>query len=170
MGMYGEYARVTPGELDRALKDPQWEQELEESLQESPYTEEGEASADGSRVLSLDKAWHGIWYLLQAEGRAPVDVVGGGVPISDHEWGYGPARYLTAGQVKEAAAYLQATPWEVLALHFDPAAMAADGIYPTVWDRQDEDHLGWLKACYAELAPFFAAAASTGDAVIVWIS
>jgi hypothetical protein len=170
MGMYGVYARVTPDELDRALKDPQWERELAESLQENRYDGDGEVPPGAGRILDVDKAWNGLWYLLHAEGGAPVDVVAGGDPISDYEWGYGPARYLTASQVATAAAYLRATPWAVLVRHFDPAEMTAKGIYPTVWNRPDEDNLGWLQDYHAELVPFFAAAASAGDAVITWIT
>jgi hypothetical protein len=169
MGMYGVYARLTPKELDRALKDPQRERELAESLQKWYPGGKGDAAFRSSRVLDVDKAWNGLWYLLHAEG-APAEIMGGGTAVSDYEWGYGPALYLTAEQVEMAAAFLQATPWALLARHFDPVAMVADHVYPEVWDRPDEDNLGWLQDYYLELVPFFAAAAGAGDAVIVWIT
>lgn len=35
MSMNGEYLRVTPAELDRALKDPEWALDLAEEIQDA---------------------------------------------------------------------------------------------------------------------------------------
>ncbi|MEU0676975.1 DUF1877 family protein [Streptomyces sp. NPDC006172] len=46
--MNGEYLRVTPAELDRALKDPEWALDLAEEIQDAA----GEARAGTDRPLS----------------------------------------------------------------------------------------------------------------------
>ena len=167
MGMIGEYARVSPEELERALEDPQRGQELFSRLSAAAYPR-GQEGPDKERALDVDKAWHGIWYLLREAGGGPVDVVGGGSPVSDVDQGYGPARYLTAEEVRAGAAHLEATAWESLADHFDPVMMDSADIYPSIWDRGDEA-IDYLRANYKSLVGFFAAAASAGDAVILWI-
>jgi len=164
MSMIGEYARVTPQELDQILRDPQWGQDFVDGLCEA-YP--GEGGAAGQRVLDVDKAWNGIWYLLNAVGGAPVDVVGGGEQVSDDDWGYGPARYLTADDVRAAAAYLRETTWEALASHFDPAHLQAADIYPAIWD--DPHALDYLRENFQCLVAFFAAAATVGDAIVLWL-
>ncbi len=105
--------------------------------------------------------------MLNADG-APVDVVGGGAPISDQDLGYGPARYLNPDEVGLAARYLTATPWEQLAGHFDPAQMTAGGVYPAIWN--DDDALDYLRDNYTVLVQFFSAAAAAGDTVILWLT
>jgi hypothetical protein len=157
---FGYYARITPEELDEARKNPEFEQELEATLFDT----------DDHETWFLDKAWDGVRYLLNMTG-APIDVHGG-TPISDFEWSNdGPARCLTPDQVKEMSAYFQATPPEHLASHYDPAAMTAADIYPSIWDREDdaEGNLRWLQNEYEGLAGFFAAAAGAGDAIITMI-
>ncbi len=146
MGMIGAYARMTPGELDRALKDPEWAVQRIEDLEESTYP--GQDSAATDRYVDIDKAWNGIWFLLNAAG-APVDVVGGGTPLSDEDLGYGPARRLSPDEVGLAAASLAALPREELAGRFDPEQMNADGIYPAIWDGVDA--LDYLRVNYAVL-------------------
>lgn len=159
MSTHGYYGRITAEELDAVRKDPALEQELEQTLFDD----------DEHQTWFIDAAWDALRYLL-AMGGAPVDVHGG-APVSDFEWSNdGPARYLTPDQVKEMAAYFAATPAEDLAVHFDPAAMTAAGLYGS-WDRADkaEDDLHWVQAEYEGLAEFFAAAARAGDVVITMI-
>jgi len=165
MGMIGAYARITTAQLSQALQDPRWAADHLAELAENTYPAQDSAATD--RFVDVDKAWNGIWFLLNAAG-SPIDVVAGGAPVSDEDLGYGPARYLTPGEVAAAASYLQAMPWQQLASHFDPAQMTADGIYPAIWDN---DHaLDYLRSNYAVLVQFFGAAAAAGDAVILWLT
>jgi len=63
--------------------------------------------AGAHTVLSLDKAWHGVHYVLCGEVEPGAEllsqVVLGGVELGDDEGfsGYGPPRYFTAAQVAE---------------------------------------------------------------------
>ena len=47
MSMNGEYLRVTPAELDRALKDPEWALDLVDEIQDAH--EESEPAPAGAR-------------------------------------------------------------------------------------------------------------------------
>jgi hypothetical protein len=150
------YARVTQHELDHVLQEPDWALELLEDLEER-----------SDRSFDVDKAWNGIWFLLSAAGGAPVDVVGGGAAVSDEDLGYGPARYLAPGEVRQGASHLTTVPFDRLADYFDPAQMYADNIYPAIWN--DDHALEYLRGHYEGLVRFFSAAAAAGDAIILWL-
>src|SRR5262249_60003757 len=79
--------------------------------------------------ISLDKAWHGLHYLLCGAAEPAPGPLGqaviGGTEIGD-DLGYGPARYFTAAQAAGIARALQAPRLEArLRARFDPAAIAA---------------------------------------------
>ena len=50
MSMIGEYMRVTPSELDRAVKDPEWALELAEQVQDEQ--KDGEFGPQDARHFS----------------------------------------------------------------------------------------------------------------------
>jgi hypothetical protein len=161
----GEYARVTPEELDRALRDPQWAYDHVQDLDDADELIE---PGDVPRCTDVDKAWDGIRFLLHRAGDPQVDVFGG-AQLSGEDWGYGPARYLGPDEVGRAARHLLATPFEQLATHYDAARMRDEKIYPTaIWD-ENEDTLKYLRIHYEGLVEFFEAAATSGDAMILWL-
>ncbi len=91
MGLIGAYARVTPLELDRALKDPEWAAQRIEDLEESTYP--GQDSAGTDRYVVRHR--QGLERdLVPAERRRRPrwTLVGGGTPLGDDDLGYGPAR------------------------------------------------------------------------------
>lgn len=98
----------------------------------------------------LDKAWHGIHYLLTGsadEGNPPLDfLVRGGRAVGDVEVGYGLARALTSKQVREVSEALRTLSADALRARFDPGDMIAKEIYPEIWERsaEDDDPLGYL--------------------------
>jgi Domain of unknown function (DUF1877) len=126
------------------------------------------AAGSGHRTLSLEKAWHGVHYLLcgQAEpaaGPAGSAVVGG-TEIGEDEFGYGPARFFTAGEVEEIAAELEQSELErELEARYDPERMSALGIYPGGWQTADRE---WLLQGFTGLRDFFRDAAARGCAVV----
>ncbi|HEX3535175.1 MAG TPA: YfbM family protein [Stellaceae bacterium] len=126
--------------------------------------------ADGHSV-SLEKAWHGLHYLLcGALEPAPGpfgQAVFGGTQIGKDQ-GYGPARYFQPAQVAEIAAAL-GTPGlaKTLRARFDAAAMTRLGVYPGTWDAaEDRD---WLITAFRELRDFYIAARKAGQAVVTVI-
>src|SRR5687767_12235877 len=78
---------------------------------------------EGERT-DLDKAWHGLHYLLTRtawEGDAPLNfLVAGGREVGDIDVGYGPARVLSAAEVRAAADALARLTDEELRSRFNP--------------------------------------------------
>jgi Domain of unknown function (DUF1877) len=116
--------------------------------------------------ISLDKAWHGLHYLLcgavaPTPGPFGQAVFGGGEVSEDN--GYGPARCFTAAQVSEIADALTVRGVEpALKTRFDADAMTRLGVYPGVWDNDDRT---WLIDAFRKLRAFYAAASGARQAV-----
>jgi hypothetical protein len=161
--MDGEYLRVTPDELARAIKDPGWALEFARAAQEEDDADLPPAEA---RYLSTHKAWHAIAFLLD-RADFPVKVVFGEERFAeDEDWGYGPPRYLTVERVRTAAQALAATSYHELTIGVTQADLAEAELYPQIWDEPDS--LDWVRGWYEPLVPFFTAAAEQGDAMLIW--
>jgi hypothetical protein len=122
----------------------------------------------------LDKAWHGLHYLLtgKAEGGPEPEslAVFGGLEFGP-EVGYGPARYLTAEQVSRVAQTLATLTPETLAARFNPKDMENKDIYPdAIWVRDGQEALDYVLEGHQQLQVFYRDAAARGDAVIQWLS
>jgi hypothetical protein len=131
-------------------------------------------AAASHEKLSLDKAWHGVHYVLC--GRADPgktllsQVVLGGTDIGDDEEGfsgYGPARYFTPAEVAELAHALNRPELEQeAARHFDAAKMEELEIYPGWNVSHAESDRKWIMDSCRSLCAYFAAAAARGRAVV----
>ena len=120
--------------------------------------------------ISLDKAWHGLHYLLCGAVEAAPGALGqavlGGAEIGADQ-GYGPARYFTSAEVSEIALALQTPGLEAaMRSRFDPAAMLPLGIYPGGWDVNGD---AWLFDAFRTLREFYATASAAGQAVVTLI-
>jgi hypothetical protein len=80
-------------------------------------------------TADLDKAWHGIHYLLTGtawEGEYPHNfLVNGGTEVGDIEVGYSTARVLTAAETREVLDAMNKVSDEDLKARFDPHDMIA---------------------------------------------
>jgi hypothetical protein len=166
MSMIAEYVRLRPNELV----------ELRRLLGESPdeaYEYAGdlrmddEDEATSTRGMDTDKAWAALQHLLRRLD-APIDVIGGGEPVTHDEWGYDSPRLLTVEQVAEAARFLDATPFTALAQHYSAAELTSAEIYPSIWD--EDWALSYLEDYYTELVNLFHAAAADGEPILLWMS
>jgi len=123
--------------------------------------------------LDLDKSWHAIHYLLTGtaweigDGAAGAAILGGDEVGEDG--GYGPARLLDPEAVRAVATGLDALDVETLRARFDPDAMAAAEIYPSIWANEPAEFNGYV-AHFAELRRFYRAAAENGQAVLLAIT
>ncbi|EWC60747.1 hypothetical protein UO65_4030 [Actinokineospora spheciospongiae] len=158
MGMIGHYVRLPAPDVDRARSDRGWVLGL---FHDPAYAD---------RVLDTDKAWHGVQFLLERSG-APVDPVFGGAELAGPP-GTAPEEAVLEfppTRVAAIAAHLSATPFDLLAAHFDPAELTGAGVYPMIWEDPEED-LAYLGGAYRGLVELFTAAAAGGDTVLLWIS
>ena len=121
-------------------------------------------SDDDISSVDLDKAWHGLHWLLQ-RSDAPVDeAVFGGEEIGE-DLGYGPSRLLSPDRVKHVASALALLGADKLGTRLDRAAMSRDEVYPMIWDEEDIFE-SYLAPAFAQLRDFYAAAAAADEAVI----
>lgn len=174
MSMNGEYLRLTPTELERALGDAEWALAFAEEVQDAQ--EDGDVDGDGdgdvegapgdARWFSTDQTWHLLAYLLR-RAEFPVDIVFGEVTLADEEWGYEKPRYLSPDRVRLAADALGRTTYDRLVHGVDPAELTEAEIYPLIWDSSDA--LDWARDVFGGLVRFFGAAAAAGHAVVLWI-
>lgn len=120
--------------------------------------------------LDLDKAWHGIHYLLTGTvweaGEGAGAAILGGAEVGE-DGGYGPARLLDPEAVRAVAGGLDGLTVDALRARFDPAAMKAADIYPDVWSNGTDEFDDYLAPHFAELCRFYRAAAANGQAVLL---
>jgi hypothetical protein len=117
--------------------------------------------------ISIDKAWHGVHYLLcgQVEPGATISsqAVIGGTEVGE-DLGYGPARYFEVDKVREIANELARASLEAeMIARFDPVKMTTLGVYPGGWKQADVD---WLMEEFRRLRQFYADASAGKFAVV----
>lgn len=126
--------------------------------------------------VDLDKAWHGIHFLLTGsdwDGEEPLSyLVKGGEYVGDVDVGYGPARRLKPNQVAAWAAALSAISADTLRLGYNPKAMLRAKIYPEIWDQdpEEDDPLGYLLEYFDVLRSFVEQARDQGKGAIIYIA
>ena len=117
--------------------------------------------------ISVDKAWHGVHYLLcgAVEPGATIasQAVIGGVEVGE-DLGYGPARYFDVDKVNAIANELSRPNLEAeMIARYDPAGMVRVGIYPNGFEANDLD---WLMTEFRRLRQFYVDASAAKLAVV----
>jgi hypothetical protein len=165
MSMICSLRQAAEAEIDRLLADPE---EIVDFLEEETAEPDGE--------IDLDKAWHGIHFLLTGstwEGDAPLGyLVAGGEEIGDEDVGYGPARVLRPAEVARFDAALAAISRDDFRRRFDPRVMMEQRIYPEIWDRHpdDDDAPGYLTEYFELLKAFVHTSTEKNKDLIIWLS
>lgn len=114
-------------------------------------------------TTDLDKAWHGIHYLLTAtawEGEFPHNfLLQGGLSSGDEEIGPGPARFFKSHVVAKIQQSLNSITVEMLQSRFNPKEMMRLDIYPQIWDHDlgEDDTLGYCIDYFLGLRNFLRA-------------
>jgi hypothetical protein len=126
------------------------------------------ASSGRGASLSIDKAWHGIHYLLcgAAEPTSALisTVVMGGTELGDDFSGYGSARYFTAAETAAIVSELSRATLEAeMTRRYDAAQMTKLGIYPGGWTGPDAQ---WLMREFHNLRAFYGDASAKGFAMV----
>lgn len=163
MGMCGTFVRVSNNKLDNLTQQPFVDEEAVGELFEN---------IDASTYCSIDKSWHTLHYLLSGtawEGDSiESQVIMGGQEFGP-DLGYGPARYMTAEQVRQVATAMDRIQPEDLHKRFDPDAMHSAGIYSFSLDYA-QDELEFAKDYFVELKTFYQQAAQEQDGVVLLLT
>jgi hypothetical protein len=164
MSMIGNCAEVTSAQLQTLLADPS-------AVVSFIYSEDENRPV---AQLDLDKAWHGIHFLLTGEvwgGSGPQAMaVLGGTAIGE-DVGYGPARYLTSEEVKAVAGALSSIDRDKLHERYLPTSLEQAQVYPSgIWEDEGEEAFEWLVPWYEQLVAFYKRAAENGNAVLLYIN
>lgn len=167
---------LEPYERERAARRPSFWARLLGRAPKVPQVADLERPGSGELATDLDKAWHGIHYLLTGtawEGKAPLNLlVSGGAEVGDVEVGYGPARVLRAEEVRDAFRALEAIRDEELRARFDAEDMLRKEIYPSIWTRkpEEDDVLGYLMGYVGILRAFLAQVAQKGLGLVLHLT
>jgi len=165
MGMVGCFAAVSSETLQRLRADP-------DSIEE--YLNPNDGEGEPPNYFEVDKAWHGIHYLLtgRAEGGPePLSLTVFGGEEFGPEVGYGAARFLTPAQVAEVSNALELLNSGVLRPRFDPQDMEGKDIYPEpIWVREGEEAFEYLMENFEPLKVLYRDAAIRGDGMLQWLS
>lgn len=123
---------------------------------------------DGPGTAYLDKAWHGLQWLITGEpwgGEDPLGftVFGGDDVFAGHETLM--LRVVPSRTVREVHEALSAITDEQLGHRFDPVAMTAVDLYPEIWHEPDV-LTDYLLPYLTDLRAFYAYAAERGLVVL----
>jgi len=166
MGMVGSFRRISARDLARLYADP-------DAATEFLGGEGDDTGFDPFADLDVDKAWHGIHYLLTGsaeEGEPPLDfIVRGGREIGE-DLGYGPARGFSPAEVKNIAAALSGVSLDQLRSRYDQNEMQRLQIYPDIWRREPDEGLAYVTQYFDELKEFITGGAKEGEALIVFLT
>jgi hypothetical protein len=167
MSMIGNFRALPDEELQGLFADPS---RVEQLLYESFF---GDGSNGKGDELEVDKAWHGLHFLLTGsawEGSFPLNfIVAGGQEVGD-DLGYGPARGLTSADVRTIDAALQPLTADEVEERFDAQRMTELQIYPDGWSHDPDGERDYLLDFYADLRAFVHRTAEQGHALLVYLS
>ncbi len=169
MSMIGNLLRISTKQIEALRADPS---RIERVLH--PQSD-GDTAMSEDVHADIDKAWHGLHYLLTGQAwdaPLPLAFLVCGTELGDIDVGYGPARAFDAGEVRAIAEALQPITTETLRARFDGAAMMKAEIYPQIWDRDPatDDTLGYLLEYFELLKTFVLDTAEAGAGLIVYLN
>jgi hypothetical protein len=149
------------------------------ALHAEPESIEALIAAEGSddhAELCIDKAWHGIHFLLtsaeSAGGRVLDFLVGGGRPVGDVDVGYGPGRTFSTLELEAIGAALESLTPELLDRRFEARRMLQLEIYPQIWGEPEgrEGPRSYLLERFVLLKRFIEQGRREGKALLVYLS
>ncbi|MDE7479201.1 MAG: YfbM family protein [Lachnospiraceae bacterium] len=162
MGMTCYYLRANEETIQRIQ---------EGSVGDIAFDEEGEQN-----LLDIDKAWHAIHFILTGcvydvdEDDILSQLVLGGIPVSEEDMGYGPARLIGKETVAQLAEALKEWNEETFRENFDMKAMKDNDIYPMMSDEDDEMFYTYVWENFAEVKKYFQEAAEKGESIITFLA
>lgn len=164
MGMGASYIRISTDFLSYIKSHPE---DIEDIVFENEELED--------REFDIDKAWHGIHYLLTgiADLEQPVEstlglAIFGGTEIGE-DLGYGPLRYLEVKEVKEIATALESVSVRDFASRYKVEDINKYDIYPLdgEWTEEDKEY---LLEKFESLVEFYRLTAKQEEVILLFIS
>jgi hypothetical protein len=159
MSMIGMVYAVTPSDMQRLAADPG---DVEELLR---YDNPKAVS------VSVEKAWHGLHYLLTGSAEESGGPLGflleGGAPIEEADGGYGPPRLFTPEETRAIQTALAGISDVDLWSRFNRGDMTKQGIYPEIWDEPEADLRDEYLMYFRELKSFLDKAVAAGKGMMV---
>lgn len=161
--MIANFLRVSESELNDYLKDSSL-------LEDNIYSDE-----ENSNLTDIDKSWGGILFLLTGQGLEELEhpltriLFSGELIDEDQDLGYGPAHYLTVLEVKEIYNEISQITPEELRGRYDAEKMEELGIYPNIWD-DDQESLNYLLDSYNDVLEVYSEAVKNNQAIITFIN
>ena len=180
MSMIGNLKRISELELAALHRDPNsieavlgYPTDDDDDNEVEPDWFDADKNPNGNSMC-LDKCWHALHFLLTQTawgGEPPWNFLIAGDAVGDIDVGYGPARSHSPAAVQKIAAALWLVTDETLRARFKPAEMQAD-IYPSIWDRAEymDEKRQSLLSYFVDLTKFVAAAAVSGQALLIWVN
>jgi len=167
MGMIQSHLRVDNDTLNAFIKDSS-------RLEAIVYSDD---ITNNENFLDLDKAWEGVFFIITkqcladaVEEEAPLlGILMGPTEIDpDQDMGYGPATYTTAEQTRDIYNAIKDLSKDELSANYDPNRMTEEGVYPDIW-QDDENALEYLLDYFDDLKNFYKKAAERGEAVVTFL-
>lgn len=152
MGMTGYYFRA--------------DEDMMKNIREQSVSDVVFDENNSKYLLDIDKTWHAIHYTLtgtQYEIEDDEDVshlILGGVPVSEEDMGYGPARLFTKEQVVLLNNALKEWDETCFRQNFNMEGMFEEEIYPLIEGQDEEEeffsyvwpYFKWIKEFFQEAA------------------
>jgi hypothetical protein len=122
-------------------------------------------------LISLDKAWHAIHFLLCGNtglATGPQGSLFAGEELGE-DFGYGSPRLLSVAETEAFADFLSSKPDTFVERNFDFGALEAADIYPDIWDRKDPEDIEYVAEYFRTMKAFVRTAADAGEAIFLLI-
>jgi len=167
MGMIQSYLRVDNDTLNAFIEDSS---RLEDIIYSDDIT-------NNENFLYLDKAWEGMFFIITGQSLAEAEeeeapllgILMGPTEIDpDQDMGYGPATYTTAEQTRVIYNAIKDLTKEELSANYDPNRMEEEGVYPDIW-QNDENALEYPLDYFDDLKNFYKNAVENGEAVVTFL-
>jgi hypothetical protein len=166
MGMAAFFVPIDRDKLEQLKTEPT---QVEVFL----FPEDDDSDVEPEGTADVDKAWHGLHFLLCAlagDEHSPLaSAVLGGSELGE-DLGYGPPRYLEPAQVKEISEALGSVSTAQLEDAFDPVAMSKADVYPDIWERDGTEALEYLLHFFPTLVSFYKDTARSGRGAILYLA
>ncbi len=166
MRMMGTYCMIDREKVDSILNG---ELEASEAIF---FGDDDDYDGEGN-MLSIEKAWHAIDYVLtkgvddsQALARVVV-----GREVSDEEIGYAPATYITEDEVKEIAEAIGGVSREAFRERFDFKGMRDEDVYlvSDATEDTEEEVFDYVWENFRNLKEFYKKAAAFNKCLLFFV-